>query len=304
MEMKHFIKSGLSMIAAGLVWLGTLQAQNEQIVTLQPGPEGKDTYICDCLPTVNNPNGPITVLYQGQYGVCFDRALLRWDLSSLPKNITVTNATMELRCTGVYGAISGRMVYYRLTANWGETQVTTATLPAYTNEDSVVTAWPAAGKWHAVDITKFVQKWIQDSASNFGVYAHCAGTTSQCDAEFYSSDASTGNVRPKLTITYTTATDDVERLKSSQPLNFRLDQNFPNPFNPTTKIQYAIPRSENVSLKVFDLAGNDVVTLVAKMQNAGTYETSLDASRLASGVYIYELRAGNFHDAKKLIVLK
>ncbi len=300
MKKTRFINAGLLMLIALLVCFSNIYAQDTTI--LQPGPDGKDTYVCDCLPNVNNPNGPITVLYQGQYGICFDRFLIQWDISSLPKNISISSAIMELKCSNIYGSISGRPVYYRVTGNWEETQVTVATLPTYTKEDSVATDWPTVGQWHSVDITKFVQKWIQDTTSNCGIYGHCAGTTGQCDAEFYSSDASVSNSRPKLTITY--ASTKVENLKPSQPMNFHLGQNYPNPFNPTTKIQYTIPRNEFVSLKVFDLLGNEIVTLVNQRQNAGTYESLFDASHLTSGIFLYELRAGNYHDAKKLMLLK
>jgi len=272
-----------------------------QIDSLQPGSEGKDTYVCDCLPNANNPNGPTTALYQGQYGTCFDRLLIQWDLSSLPKNISITSAIMELKCSGVYGSLSGQMVYYRSTGNWGETQVTCATLPSYTNEDSVVTGWPTVGQWHAVDITKFVQKWIQDTISNYGIYGHCIGTTGQCDAEFSSSDASVNN-RPKLIITYTTTTGVPS--DQSQPLNFQLYQNYPNPFNPTSKIHYSISHGEFVSLKIYDISGKVVVTLVNQKQNPGNYEITFNGSHLTSGIYLYRLQAGSLSDVKKMILVK
>jgi hypothetical protein len=268
--------------------------------TLQPGSAGNDTYVCDCKPNVNNPNGPITVLYQGQYGACFDRLLLQWDLSSLPKNISITSAIMELKCSSVYGSLSGQLVYYRITGNWGETQVTCATLPSYTNEDSVVTGWPTVGQWHAVDITKFVQKWIQDTTSNYGIYGHCAGTTGECDAEFSSSDAFTN--QPKLTITYTTTTG--VHSDQSQPLDFQLYQNYPNPFNPTSKIHYSISYGEFVSLKVYDISGKVVATLVEQRQNPGNYEITFNGSYLTSGIYLYKLQAGSLSDVKKMILVK
>ncbi|MCX6121662.1 MAG: DNRLRE domain-containing protein [Ignavibacteriales bacterium] len=303
MKNKSLIVAGIIMFIAWIACFSFAHAQNLQTVTLQPGPEGKDTYICDCLPNVNNPNGPITNLYQGQYGACYDRILIQWDLSSLPKNISVSNAIMELKCNTIYGSISGKMAYYRISGEWEETKVTCTTIPNHSGEDSVITNWPSSGQWHAVDITKFVQKWMKDTTTNHGVYGHCIGTTGECDCEFSSSDVSTSANRPKLTIIYTT-TSKVEHLGASRPLDFHLGQNYPNPFNPISKIQYSIPHNEFVSLKVFDLLGKEVVTLVAQRQDAGMYEALFDGSHLTSEIYIYQLRAGNFNDTKKMILIK
>ena len=85
---------------------------------------------------------------------------------------------------------------------------------------------------------------------------------------------------------------------------FHLNQNYPNPFNPETKISYSIPRDEVVLLKVYNLLGAEICTLVNKKQSAGSYEILFNAVNLASGVYFYNLTAGNYNEAKKLIVVK
>ncbi len=83
-----------------------------------------------------------------------------------------------------------------------------------------------------------------------------------------------------------------------------LFQNFPNPFNPTTTISYNIPNPEKVSLKVYDVTGQEVVTLVNEYQEKGIHSFSFDGSRLSSGIYIYKLEAGNYMAMKKFILLK
>ncbi|MFQ5706967.1 MAG: FG-GAP-like repeat-containing protein [bacterium] len=96
------------------------------------------------------------------------------------------------------------------------------------------------------------------------------------------------------------------------PESFALSQNFPNPFNPTTQIKYSLPNQAKITLTVYDVLGQEVVTLVQDIQEAGEYVIEFDASGLASGVYIYQLLAlsstgGTIHifeDAKKLIFLK
>ena len=86
--------------------------------------------------------------------------------------------------------------------------------------------------------------------------------------------------------------------------NFRLDQNYPNPFNPSTSIQYAVSSRQFIKLTVYDLLGREVETLVNEEKTAGTYELTWNAAALPSGVYFYQLRAGNFVETKKMILLK
>ncbi len=85
---------------------------------------------------------------------------------------------------------------------------------------------------------------------------------------------------------------------------FKLYQNYPNPFNPTTKIKYQIPKEEKVTLKVYDILGREVSTLVNEIKSAGIHEINFNASRLASGVYFYRITAGNYSDIKKIVLLK
>ncbi len=88
------------------------------------------------------------------------------------------------------------------------------------------------------------------------------------------------------------------------PEDFSLAQNFPNPFNPVTKISFGLPENEYVNLVVFDILGNCVSTLVNQELNAGMYEIDFDASHLAAGVYLYRLKAGEFSAVNKMILMK
>jgi len=85
---------------------------------------------------------------------------------------------------------------------------------------------------------------------------------------------------------------------------FELKQNYPNPFNPSTIISFSIPTSEFVTLKIFDVLGSEVVTLVNEEKPAGNYEVKFDGSGLSSGIYFYTLQAGKFVETKKLILMK
>jgi hypothetical protein len=96
----------------------------------------------------------------------------------------------------------------------------------------------------------------------------------------------------------------VKLANNTQPNVYKLSQNYPNPFNPTTNISYAIPVSGNVSLKVYNILGQEVATVFQGFQKSGSYIANFDASRLASGVYFYRLQAGQFSQTKKMMYLK
>ncbi|HVO72671.1 MAG TPA: endo-1,4-beta-xylanase [Ignavibacteriaceae bacterium] len=88
------------------------------------------------------------------------------------------------------------------------------------------------------------------------------------------------------------------------PRTFQLFNNYPNPFNPSTKIKYNIAAASNVSLKIYDILGREVETLVDQMQSPGQYTVTFNAQNLSSGIYLYRIEAGNFIAVKKLILMK
>ena len=88
------------------------------------------------------------------------------------------------------------------------------------------------------------------------------------------------------------------------PTVYELCQNFPNPFNPSTTIKYSLPKASKVKLALFNLLGEEVATLVNEEKVAGKYEVEFSASKLPSGVYFYQLKAGEFIAVKKMILLK
>jgi hypothetical protein len=90
--------------------------------------------------------------------------------------------------------------------------------------------------------------------------------------------------------------------------SYKLNQNFPNPFNPNTSIQYAVSSRLFVSLKVYDVLGNEIATLVNEEKSVGSYEVEFNPAsgnlNLVSGIYFYQLKAGSFIQTKKMILLK
>ena len=88
------------------------------------------------------------------------------------------------------------------------------------------------------------------------------------------------------------------------PAEFLLEQNYPNPFNPNTIISFSIPKRSNVILKVYDILGNELVTLINEETDAGRYNINFNASGLPTGVYFYQLVSSDFVETKKMMLLK
>ncbi len=112
-----------------------------------------------------------------------------------------------------------------------------------------------------------------------------------------------------LSATWTPATvaimtTAVERRAEEIPASFELDQNYPNPFNPSTTIKFSLPKNGHVTLKIFDLVGREIAMLVDRELTTGRYEARWEANGVESGVYFYQIRAGEFTETKRLLLMK
>ena len=115
---------------------------------------------------------------------------------------------------------------------------------------------------------------------------------------------STGYLSQTEILTDTLSTVGILNINSNNPEKFFLSQNYPNPFNPATKINYELRVTNYVSIKVYDLLGNEISSLVNKKQNAGKYEIEFDGSNLSSGVYFYKIVSGDFIAVKRMVLMK
>lgn len=136
------------------------------------------------------------------------------------------------------------------------------------------------------------------------LHAMMEDTTASVVIKLFSNDLSQPVVEIPLTIqmleNLVTGTEE----NVSDPREFILGQNFPNPFNPATTIKYDIPESRFVTIKVFDVLGNEIRTLVNEVKQSGSYEVKFNASALPSGVYFYSLQAGDQVETKKMVLMK
>ena len=150
-----------------------------------------------------------------------------------------------------------------------------------------------------------VQQWVApgnrvDLAVDASSNVYVTGSTNSGNSTFYT------------TVKYIQTPTSVEEKIFGVPGEFRLEQNYPNPFNPSTVIRYQLPVNSLVSLKIYDLLGREVATLVNEEKPAGSYEVTFDGKNLsrqkngglASGVYFYKLQAGDFVETKRMLMIK
>jgi len=105
-------------------------------------------------------------------------------------------------------------------------------------------------------------------------------------------------------LNYNAVPTNITTVSSETPDKYVLNQNYPNPFNPSTQISFALPERNFVTLKIYDVLGKEVVTLVNEVKNAGTYKYDFNASGLSSGIYYYTISSGNFFQTKKMTLIK
>lgn len=96
----------------------------------------------------------------------------------------------------------------------------------------------------------------------------------------------------------------IMKLGNEIPNDYKLEQNYPNPFNPTTKVKFHLSKMSDVRLKVFDIVGREIITLVNERINSGTYETEFNGENYPSGIYFYRLESGSNIEVKKMSLIK
>jgi hypothetical protein len=150
-----------------------------------------------------------------------------------------------------------------------------------------------------VDASGNVVAVINSTSSNpFTLTAPSAGTYT-VNAGFKSPSRKWGNTSAVVNVT---GID--EELVGLTPEKFALYSNYPNPFNPSTKIRYAISQTALTTMKVYSILGEEVAALINEIKTPGIYEINFDATELISGTYFYKLESGNFSQTKKMIILK
>jgi hypothetical protein len=151
------------------------------------------------------------------------------------------------------------------------------------------------------------RKSVNGSYQKIGFVAGSGTTTEPRSYSYSDKDLNSGNYIYMLKqLDFNGGCSDSKDVNVSvtSPIQYALEQNYPNPFNPNTIIKYSIPEDGLVKLKVYNLLGEEIITLVNSAQKAGRYEVVFDASKFASGVYYYRLETEKYTSIKKMILIK
>ncbi len=173
------------------------------------------------------------------------------------------------------------------------------------NESDVTLSWQTATETNNSGFK--IQRKSDDEFESIGFVEGKGTTTETQNYHFKDLNIPSGNYTYRLKqidFDGTYEYSNMIEIEVSLPIEFSLEQNYPNPFNPSTNIKYSIPADGNVTLKVYDVLGNEVSTLVNEFQQAGTFDVTFTGSSLASGVYYYQLTTGDLTATKKLMLTK
>jgi hypothetical protein len=284
--------------------------QGAQITTLFPV---HDSYVRGSLYGSNNFNrDSLLRVREGGADLYRCHSFLRFDLSSINRVVVTATLLLHSRAANAFpdGTPTNVHAFSSPLDTWTETALTWKTAPA---EGPVVDSAVALAKGNSVyswDVTGYVTGEL--TGDKLVTFLLKDRTMQDKTVDF---DARETAFPPALEI-QTEAFDAVGE-DLSAPKEFRLEQNWPNPFNPSTSIKYTVGgtrdegRGGSVKLAVYDLLGREVAVLVNERKQAGSYEVQFDASRLSSGVYVYRLmaglpagQAGSFVASREMILLK
>lgn len=247
------------------------------------------------VPSILPLFGPIGSDVQIQITVDMTGATNRYNGLTIPLN--------ELQFVGMRGA-ADFLGSWATGGNWTPADTTTGNMKVLTNIGGNLwrtTVTAPAGQNAGQYAYKFAAMYPGADTINGGSSPLDNENPNDFNHVFVLSD----NV-PLITLwnNWANITTDVKEIEDLVPVAFELGQNYPNPFNPSTTIKFSIPESGLVTLKVFNLLGQEVATLLNSEKTAGVYEATFDASALSSGIYFYTLDSKNFTSTKKMVLLK
>lgn len=269
----------------------------------------------------------------GQISGSIRRGLIAFDVAgSVPSGATILSVTLTLNMSKTpSGAQSVSL--HRVLADWGEGtsvagQGEGGGAPSTTGDATWIhrfyntTLWTTAGgefdatasatqtvsglggyTWGSTPaMVSDVQGWLNNPSTNYGWLVRGNESATRTAKRFDSRENPNPGARPQLTITYQGGVGVNE--DEGIPEAFTLFQNYPNPFNPATSFKFQVPGLEFVSLKIYDMLGREVATLVNEVKAPGTYTVTWDAGNIGSGVYYGRMKAGTFSDVKRMILMK
>jgi len=253
------------------------------------------------------------------YYINCDRSFIKFNLEIIAAGVTIDSVWLDVNATSKTGWDSP-LYLYRSLQPWNEQ----ATFHTYNGKDN----WGAEGssepgvdydpepvdflnpselliagwqRFHGENLTNLVREWIGNPSSNYGFFLKKGndGIRENTSISIYSSESAEEYKYPKLVLFTSTGNTNNKLSK-----NYKLFQNYPNPFNARTTINFELNKASPVIISIYNLKGQLIETLLNEVKNKGTYSIDWDASRYASGTYIYRLSTDNTIQTKKMTYVK
>lgn len=296
---------------------GQNYAIQEQYPTVQ------DSAIADAIVSSANPDMPLgvpfsctgTAAYNAigvghEYGSASPfcpvpkgviHSYIRWDLDTIPQGHVVWLATVNFHGAGGISSATIRVTIARVLENWDETSLTWNNAPSSDTAETTFTVDQDGNSPQEIDITSIVRHWYSNPSSNYGIvlYESPPGVSGN-NVKFWGSHDNTIGKRPPIL-----TTDFVTSVKGeTQPFGFRLLSNYPNPFNGVTRISLSLPNRQHVSIKIYDVLGREVSTLVDANLSPDFHSFIWDANNYPTGSYFCRAIGEHYSSSLKLLLLK
>jgi len=247
----------------------------------------------------NFNDNPFLIVMEGSNVNSQHRSYLKFDLASLNGDVSVAWLKLTVLPDGLkkdeYSPVG---VYSIENDSWEETTISMGTAPTdgeLLDQRDMVKTLEATYAWN---VTEFISEEKQnDRVASFLLKDP---TESEIAVKFGNRE---GDYAPVLTV-ITDPTTKIDQSDENMPQSFKLNQNYPNPFNPTSTISFELPEASDVNISIYNVLGEKVSTLINQKLKAGYHKTNWNATDLPTGMYLYKIKASNFVDVKKSILLK
>lgn len=255
------------------------------------------------IETKSGMNGFFSIpnLKNGEYILLFYKEGF---LSEYYQNTVEWEKAAVINLTGGQRVDNISMVLYPLDQYGGEVKGKVSTGSAAPISGTLISAVNSSGETVSAGISTYNGTYMIPYLQN-GSYKITASKIGYSTEDYFSNVLIDLNSNPNVGgVNFIIVPTGVEELENGVPKFYNLSQNFPNPFNPSTTIKFQIPKDGFVTLKIYDVLGKEIATLVNEEEASGNYKVDFNASQLSSGIYFYRIQAGEFSQTKKMILLR
>lgn len=294
-----------------LIFMIISPSSSQTVVTLRLGSStGEDCLVASNFPNTTFPDhsdlAGLAGTVEGFYYAA--RSYFKFDLSEIPSDSNVIDARLSLFANpnpsnNPHDGLNKSYIR-RVTSPWTAATTTFDNQPdfTYSNEVALEQSTSPNQNYLNINVTDMVRQMVSDQQHNYGFMLALRLEGVYRSMNFASSECPDVSKRPLLVVTYGTV--GIQNISSEIPAEFNLYQNFPNPFNPVTKIKFDVAKLSVTKVSVYNELGKEVSALVNERLNPGSYQVQWDGGKFSSSAYFIKLESDDVQITKKIILLK